>query len=156
MIDEKSDGNNFGSLTTLTVNSQNGNKNKRSLVTFTLPPVPNGCKISTVYLRLYATSLTNGRTLQALRASSSWTETGVTWKNQPSTTGTAATVTITSTSPGYLQWDVTSIVGAIYSSTNYGFLIRDASESANGTEQFNSRENSSNKPQLVINYTQGP
>lgn len=156
MIDKKSGGSNFGTLSTLTVNSENGNKDKRSLVTFTLPTVPAGCKISSAYLRLYATSVTSGRTLQALQVASGWTETGVTWNTQPSVTGTAAIVNITSTTPGYLQWDVTSSVQAIYSNTNYGFLIRDANEGASGTEQFNSRESSSNQPQLVINYTQGP
>jgi hypothetical protein len=42
------------------------------------------------------------------------------------------------------------------SGTNYGFQIRDAVESSSGTQVFNSRESSSNKPQLVITYIQGP
>jgi Flp pilus assembly protein TadG len=160
MIDElnKNKDSNFGLQATLTVNSENGNKNKRSLVNFALPEVPAGCKISTAYLRLYATSIsTNSRILQAIRASDNWTETAVTWNNQPGITGTPSTVTITSTSPGYIQWDVTNNVLAMYSSgTNNGFQIRDATESASGTEQFISREGSSNLPQLVINFVQGP
>jgi hypothetical protein len=48
----------------------------------------------------------------------------------------------------------------MYSGSNYGFLIRDGVESTTSnpapSQIFNSRESSSNKPQLVITYTQAP
>ena len=53
-----------------------------------------------------------------------------------------------------MNWSVTSQVQAMYSGTNTGFLIRDASENGPGADQqFNSREKGAdNPPQLVISY----
>jgi hypothetical protein len=127
------------------------------LVRFTLPSIPAGCKINTATLRLFASSSTSGRTLQAWQVSASWVENTVTWDTRPSITGAAAT---TAAGNGYIQWTVTSIVQAMYSGTNNGFLIRDAVEDASGNgeqQQFISRENGSpDKPQLVLTYTQAP
>lgn len=155
-VDENSAASNFGSATTLNVQSRS-TRDQRALVQFTLPSIPAGCKIGTATLRLTASPGTTGRTLQALQLSASWTETGVTWNNQPGTTGTAAT---TASANGTVQWTVTSIVQSMYSGTNNGFVIRDANEDAVGSgilQTFFSRENSStNKPQLVITFVQAP
>ena len=99
---------------------------------FTLPAIPAGCQVTQARLRMYASSYKTGRTLQALRASASWTEGGVNWSNQPATTGTAATV---ASGSGYREWTVTSHVQSMYSTTNHGFLIRDATEGGGGIEQ---------------------
>jgi hypothetical protein len=75
----------------------------------------------------------------------------VNWNNQPATTGTAATAP-SRNSPGYIDWNVTSMMSGMYSN-NKGFLIRDASENGCGMEQgFNSREKSDNSPRLVITF----
>lgn len=147
-----------GSATTLSVQSRHGNRNMRALVQFSLPSMPDGCVVQSATLRLYASSSTNGRTLQALQISSAWTESSVTWNTQPSTTGNAAT-TASGTGAAYREWIVTDIVKAIYSSTNYGFLIQDATEGTNGSgelQRFNSSENGANMPQLVITFGQAP
>ena len=53
-----------------------------------------------------------------------------------------------------MDWGVTSHVQAMYSGTNTGFLIRDATENGPGADQaFNSREKGAdNPPQLVITF----
>jgi len=107
--------------------------------------------VQSATLRLYAASWKNNRTLQALRINAAWTEGGVKWNNQPATTGTAATTTSGS---GYRQWNVTAQVQAMFAA-NYGFLIRDATESGGGNEQqFHSREKGESMPQLVVQYAQ--
>lgn len=154
-INENSPTTNNGSATTLGVQSRNNGRNMRALVRFSLPSVPEGCIIQSASLSLFASSATNGRTLQALQIAGSWTESVVTWNNQPSTTGTAVNIPSGS---GWREWTVTTMVQAMSNSANYGFLIRDASEGANGNgepQQFHSRENT-NMPQLVITYTQAP
>jgi hypothetical protein len=148
-IDQNSSSNNFGSDSILKVQSKSGN-NFRALVRFTLPAAPAGCVVQSAKLRLYAASYKSGRTLQALRINAAWTEGGVTWSNQPATTGTAAT---TSSGSGYREWDVASQVQAMYDTgANYGFLIRDASEGADAEQQFHSREKGESVPQLVITF----
>ena len=146
-------GNNFGNDSVLKMESKSGNNNARALVRFNLPAVPAGCSVTNVKLRMYASSYTSGRTLQAFRLNGNWTETGVTWGNQPTTTGSAATAPSRS-SAGYVEWTVTSQVQSMYSGANHGFLIRDASENGGGFKQeFHSREKApDNPPQLVITF----
>lgn len=150
-INQGSAGSNFGSGAIVKVRSQSGNNNNRSLFKFTLPAVPSGCTLTQAQLRLYAASATTGRTLQALRINAAWTENGVTWTNQPATTGTAATTT---SATGYRTWTVTTQVAAMYSGTNNGFLIRDATENGTGQEQqFHAKEKApDNPPQLVLTF----
>jgi hypothetical protein len=131
---------------------RSGNKNnRRSLVRFTLPAIPNRCTVTSATLRLWVTTATAGRTYQAFRAASAWVETTVTWNTQPATTGPAATV-VTTAATGWLQWTVTTQVQAMYP-TNNGFLVRDLNETNTPTvtNTFSTREGA-NDPQLVITF----
>ncbi len=155
-IEQNSPSNNKGSDSTLKVQSKGPRDNFRALVRFSMPAaVPPGCVVQSATLRMFAASARNGRTLQAIPLSSSWTENGVTWNNQPAATGAAATTT---SGTGYRQWNVTAQVQAMYDSgVNNGFLIRDATENNNGAEQqFHSREKGQNMPQLVLQFAPAP
>jgi large repetitive protein len=146
-------GNNFGADSVLKVDSNSGNSNARALVRFNLPATPAGCQVTGVKLRLYASSYNSGRTLQAFQLNGNWTETGVTWSNQAATTGTAATAPSRS-SAGYMEWTVTSQVQSMYSGSNHGFLIRDATENGSGNQQsfHNTEKAPDNPPQLVVTF----
>jgi large repetitive protein len=142
---------NYGKDSILNVESKAG-ANARALVSFGLPAIPAGCQVADVKLRLYASSYKEGRTLQALALGAPWSESGVTWNNQPATTGTAATTTSGS---GWREWNVTSQVQAMYNSgTNHGFLIRDSAEGGGSILQgFHSRKKSTDQPpELVITF----
>lgn len=127
------------------------NDNQRTLVNFTLPTVPAGCSVTSATLTVTSKSGTSGRTIDAFRAATSWTESGATWNNQPATTGTAASSTSTSTSNGTVSITVTSQVAAMYPSSKFGFLVRDRTESASSTvtQRWFSRE-SSPPPKLTL------
>jgi large repetitive protein len=135
---------NYGTDSVLKVDTKS-NANARAVVRFALPAIPAGCQVTNARLRLYASSYKDGRTLQALRLLTSWTESALTWNNQPQTTGTAATV---ASGSGYREWTVTSQVQAMYApGANHGFLVRDAAENGGGLDQgFNSREKGSGQP----------
>jgi hypothetical protein len=150
-IDSGSTSSNKGSDSILKVMSKSGG-NLRALVRFTLPTLPDGCSIDTATLRLYAKSAAGGRSLQALQLSGTWSEGGVTWGNQPTTTGTAATTT---SGTGYREWNVASMVQGMITGTNNGFLIRDAVENQDAEQQFHAREESNNRPQLVLTFAGG-
>jgi hypothetical protein len=158
-VDESSTSATHGPDTSLRVQSRNSSRDSRALVTFTLPSIAPGCVIQSATLRLFASSASSSsRTLQALQVSESWVEATVSWSNQPATGGTTAS---TASGTGWRQWTVTTIVQSMYSGTlaNNGFLIRDSNEgnsSGGHLQQFNSRENSANQPQLVITIVQGP
>jgi hypothetical protein len=150
-VDQASASNNSGSDTTLKLLSKGPSNNARALVRFTsLPAPPAGCELQSATLRLYASASAADRPLEAIRLASGWSETGVTWANQPATTGGVATTT---SGLGYREWDVTSQVNAMTAASNHGFLIRDAAENAAGSEQqFHSREKPTDRPQLVYRY----
>ncbi len=150
-VDQSSPSTNKGTDSNLKVMSKNGNSNLRSLVRFDLPAAPAGCVVQSATLRLNSGSAVSGRTLQALQVGSAWTESAVTWANQPATTGAAAT---TSSGTGWREWAVTSQVQAMYAGANHGFLIRDAAENSPSSpeQSFSSRESGGNRPQLVVTF----
>lgn len=149
---QDSSSSNYGGDAVLKVDSKLGG-NARALVRFGLPALPAGCTVTGATLRLNAASAVTGRTLQVIPVTGAWAENTVSWATQPATGGTAAT---TSSGTGYRQWTVTQQVLAMYSGANNGFLVRDAAENGPGRLQgFRSREDSSNRPQLVITFGPG-
>ena len=149
-IDQSSPSSNFGSDQILKVKRETGSKAMRTLVRFTLPGTPAGCTVTGATLRLWAASAATGQTLQALRLNAGWTESGVTWSNQPATTGTAATATSVS---GWNQWTVTSQVQGMYAGSNNGFLVRFAVETSPVAEmQLHARDKGSQPPELRITF----
>jgi parallel beta-helix repeat protein len=150
-IDQGSPLSNKGSDSILKVMSKSDG-NLRGLVRFDLPTMPEGCSVESATLRFYAASSVGGRTIQVLQLGGSWTEGGVTWQNQPATTGGAVT---TSSGSGYREWDVAGQVQAMYSGANNGFLVRDTIEGQAAEQQFHSREKADNRPLLVIKLGSG-
>ncbi|HEV3375764.1 MAG TPA: Ig-like domain-containing protein [Thermoleophilaceae bacterium] len=150
-VSQSSAASNFGSDSALKVKSQSG-ANSRALIRFPLPLLPAACtSIASATLRVEAASAKEGRTLEALQAAGAWSESGVTWANQPGVTGPAATV---ASALGQLEWDVTDHLLGMYTSGNRGFVIRDASENGAGDEQtLNSRHKlTDGPPQLVLAF----
>lgn len=139
---------NIGTAATVTVRASNL-ANRRMLVSFTLPTAPSTwCSATAATLRLNASSATTGRTIEVYRAAASWTEAGVTWNNQPATTGTAATA---ASATGWVTWTVTSQVQAMYSGSNNGFVVRDQTESGilTSDQVYGAREGA-NDPELIV------
>ncbi len=153
-IEQGAPANNKGGDSILKVTSKNGS-NTRALIRFNLPAAPQGCVVDTAQLRLYAGGYKEGRTIEVLRIGADWNEGGVTWANQPGATGPAA-ATSSGSAPGWREWNVATQVGAMYSGTNYGFLIRDSAENQDAEQQYNSREKSSDQPQLVVTFKPAP
>ena len=154
-VDQDNASSNFGSSALMKVRAQltvlGIGGNARALIRFALPSIPASCSVTDVRLRVYASASAGSRTLEALRVNASWTEGGVTWNNQPATTGTAAT---TASGTGYREWTVTSQVLSMYSGANNGFLIRDSAESplVGAPEQVFDSRTGTNKPELLVTF----
>ncbi|MGQ0777105.1 MAG: DNRLRE domain-containing protein [Pseudonocardiales bacterium] len=142
---------NFGADAVLKVRSKSAEGNLRALVRFALPDA-GGCQVVDAKLRLHASSATPGRTLEAVAVDGSWTESEVTWANQPTTAGPAAT---TDSGLGTLEWTVTEQVQAMYTGANNGFLIKDSQEGdpAGPEQQFHGHAKAPDQPpQLIITF----
>jgi hypothetical protein len=104
--------------------------------------------VSTAKLRVYRNATTAG-TLNVSGASpDSWTEGGA----KP-TLGSLITTATMGTAAGYIEIDVTNTVKA--EAAGDDLVTFGLTTSLDTWSAFNSRENASNKPQLVVTYTAG-
>jgi hypothetical protein len=156
-LDEQSPTENFGADSALRVMSAAIRENSRAVVRFPLPQAPSGCVVQSATLQLYSESPPERPSiLQVLRLTSAWGETSINWANQPASAGPAAE---TWGGFGYVQWDVTAHVQAMYADGgNHGFLIRHAVENHPfGAEAgFFSKEQLEFPPQLVVCFAGCP
>ncbi len=122
--------------------------------------MPDGMTVTGAKLRLYGSGDTTAVTKVFSVEDDSWTEDGeegITYNNCPAMSAEPlVTVTVTSTAQ-YYEYDVTGFVQSEaelgQSLISFGVTGRDAEEDVKVT--FNSRENSENRPQLVITYRSG-
>ena len=127
-------------------------QDRRTFVGFDLPAIPAGCALTDARLRLHATSAEGTRTILAYRVGGGWTETGVTWNNQPGTSGSPAS---SPSGTGWREWAVLQQVLDMYASGNHGFVLRDQTEGTNGqgfTQIYDSREGGADAPTLVLTF----
>ncbi|NQU87105.1 MAG: DNRLRE domain-containing protein [Mariniphaga sp.] len=115
--------------------------------------IPRGSKINKATLRLYCTTITDNSNVVISRISGHWNECTVNWNNRP---GRESPNKLSKPNGTYQWWeiDVTNIVEKwiAFDYSNYGFGLE---KSSDGIVMFNSSENSSNKPELIIDYTEG-
>jgi hypothetical protein len=128
---------------------------KISYLRFTVPALANGESITTATLRVFATTpagCTVG--VEVVRAANdSWGEKTITWGNQPGPTGPVL-AGATWTTQGYQDLNVTSAVTA---AGPVSFLLRHAAGCTSAPDVvLNSREATTNTPQLVVETTAGP
>ena len=125
-------------------------QDRRAVVRFPLPAIPDGCVVTDARLRLWANTVRAGRTLQAIRLASGWQEREITWANQPATLGNPSEV---ASSANWVAFDVTPQTKNQYTDGNHGFVVRDKVEDNGGAEQvFFTRERQTNRPRLVITF----
>ena len=147
---------NFGRAGTLEVKrvtSTTASVNREAFLRFDLSSVST---IGTARLRLFGRLLTNDsrniRTGVFSSANTTWTETGLTWNNRPTTGSTPlATVTVTDATARWYEWDLTSYLKAQKAAGKnvVTLVLKNLDVSAPQTT-FNSREAGSNRPELVI------
>ncbi|MFH0729253.1 MAG: DNRLRE domain-containing protein [Pseudomonadota bacterium] len=108
---------NYGSATSLYVQSASGGsyKNERAWVQFNLAgQIPSGVPITSAKLRLYCWKAgTADMPASVHGAADTWTETGLTWNNQPAFGAALGTKTLAAGQTGlWYEWDVTAYVAA--------------------------------------------
>jgi len=173
---------NFGTLTSTNVSSGSA-INQRAYLRFDLttcsPAIPTTVVVRLATLRIYLTAVPAAcRTIDVFAATASWTETGITWNNQPFgtainnpptasrsgsfTVGTPAGCQNQATGVYLVGGTVTSDVAAFVagSATNFGWMLRDDTEGAATTRTvtFSSKELATvgQAPQLVVTYVAVP
>jgi hypothetical protein len=160
---------NFGTATALHVRSYQTTvlvitttRNRRAFVKFDLDScsIPSNAAVRTATLSVFLSAAPNqNRTWNIRRVTANWTETGVTWSNQPATAVTnSVTVGTGTTANVTLQANVLTDVAAFVAGTqtNNGWRFSDSSENSSTERlgQFRSREHAttSQRPSLVVTY----
>lgn len=161
-VDQFSSGSNFGTATTLIVESAAFASN-RSFLRFDVSGcVPAGATVLAARLKLYLWNAPGGnRTHNVHRVTASWTETGITWSNQPGVAGAVTGTIATGTTAGVTKTlDVLTDVKAFVAGTqtNNGWRVADSSEGAAfaQTAEYRSDEygTAAQRPVLEIRYYQ--
>jgi hypothetical protein len=128
----------------------------RALVRFDVSTLPaNICiKEATLRVRLVSSCDSAGasRTIRTYRITSSWSESSVTWNNKPGYGGAYGSKSIVHGAWGWYDFDVTDLVKAWHDGTytNHGIMLR--GPEVIGWRGFGTRELSSYKPQLIVDY----
>ncbi|MGH3065320.1 MAG: DNRLRE domain-containing protein [Gaiellaceae bacterium] len=159
-VNEASTGSNFGTATILDVrSSSSGDRRVFARFSLTSCSIPANSLIATANLKLFmSTAPSASRTYDAHRVSASWTETGVTWTNQPAVAASATSSVATGTTSNVtLTWAVTTDVQAFVDGTaNNGWRIKDRTENSSTarSSSFRSAEygTASQRPILEITY----
>lgn len=129
---------------------------RETFVGFPLPAAPD-CTVESARLRLYATAVVAGRPVDVTRASAAWDEPSLTAASRPGVVGPASRAT-SPAAPGWIEWDVTEQVRALYRIGDNGLVLRDAAAPGGGTVVFCAREAvaadcADRAPQLVARYS---
>jgi len=137
--------------------------NQRSFLKFSLSGLPSGVTITQAKLKVYcyaAYGLISGVTdVQARRVTNdSWTETGITWNNQPAYG--AVEDTKEPAEGEWIEWDVTSWVQNEWSGDKeVSICLKSVQEDYSSTNRYSryySKEYDSYDPQLIVTYNTAP
>lgn len=135
---------------------------RRALFYFDLSnaSIPTNAIVSSAIMHLYAQ---NGMThdnkiIRAYKLTSSWTEIGVTWNNQPTYDSSVNIATTVGAYFNYYDWDIAQFVQAWVNTpvSNYGvILIKDNEGEIESNKDFSCKErtDTTQRPMLTITYT---
>ena len=99
----------------------------------------------------FNTTNANNTTLSAFNtASDTWTETGITWSNEPAVSGSAVGTGVFTNTPNYVDIDLTSYIQSQLAGDKIVSIeLKDVSNTGNFLS-LNSSESSAYKPELII------
>ncbi|MGN6715006.1 glycoside hydrolase family 9 protein [Anaerocolumna jejuensis] len=147
---------NYGTAATIDVKGDpDAGYNRKSFLKFDLTG-RTGTSVASATLKVYCNgaSAATPLVIYGLSGTDTWVESGsgsITWNNQPSSTNAVTIGTLNVTAAGWYAIDVTSYVNSQMSEDKKVTFKMQVENNNGATLSFNSRENASNKPVLVVN-----
>ncbi|MGK5512225.1 DNRLRE domain-containing protein [Brevibacillus formosus] len=152
MVSENNPNTNYGTVPSMNVGSYGTGARNRSFLSFDLGLVPNNAVISNATLTLYGSG--SPCWVQVRKVTSSWSESIITWGNQP----TFSVNAYDEESIDRLQersFDISTLVQEWVngSSPNYGIALVSRNEFSTDVANFAPSDDSTNPPRLIIDYS---
>lgn len=155
---------NYETSTILNAGNGSSDYTYRSYLKFDISSIPSAAVIVSATISLYQYNGTlvqeSTATIGVHQVTSNWTESAVTWNNQPTHDATAEdTNNCNATVDGWYDWDVTTLFSDWHSgaASNYGVVVRQGGETNKRyVAQFRSSDytnNTSLRPKLTVVYT---
>ena len=161
-VDADHSNTNYGSDSSLYIRASSQSNTKRAYIGFDLSSYSSHVVVSSAKLYLYLHDAPNpSRTHNLYKVTSSWTESGIKWNNQPTFSGTVSAATSTGNNNSvWRNWNVTSDTQSFINGTdNYGWVIKDSSEGSSDpndatlSEYYSKEKSGSQDPYLVLTYS---
>jgi hypothetical protein len=120
--------------------------------------LPSDAVVTSAYLKLHQWGFwgTGSLPIGLYQVTEDWTEGAITWNNQPGSSSDAESTdsVYSSSTDTWRSWYIKDLLkgwldGSI---TNYGMLLKPVSEPATNLVYFDSSDNSTLRPQLLISY----
>jgi len=153
-----------GSETFLALQQYTSSGHQRGFVQFDITSIPQNVTVNDVdfkiYYYLYLAGNPVGQNTRAKRVTGAWTESTITWNNQPDSTISDEVSLNMPGSYGWVNYDADAIVQSWLngSSTNYGFLVKFDTEypTPNRCPIFYSKDYADDnyRPKLTVNWTE--
>jgi hypothetical protein len=144
---------NFGSAVGMLAGSDYGLISYRAFIGFDLSVLPANTTVISATLRAYQINsfgFEPSYPMDIYRADGFWSESTLTWNNQPAVTATGHPIAV-SNDPGWYEWDVTDLLNHWLQNGNNGLAIDGANPADEYAREFSTREG--NHPaELVILY----
>ena len=126
----------------------------RSLLAFDLATLPEGAEIDTATLELYQKGSTGAVpvTIRAFPVTAAWTESEVTWDNQPTFDTSRSTSATLDATDGYKSWDVTELAREWLAGNGYGVILHGPELPPVMLRVFHSVDLNEFIPRLTVTY----
>jgi hypothetical protein len=155
MLNRYSGTTNYGTYSQLMVNYGSA-RAVRGIVEFEgLSAIPQGSTVNSAEVELYSWANSPNDYFGIYRVTAAWSETSVTWSNQPAHFATAY-VKVLVPSSGTYKWDVKTLVAEWVAGTypNYGFILKRDNEELSSWPYFCSSDHATYAhPKITVDYT---
>lgn len=148
---------NFGAATTMLAGNEYGTALYRAYIQFDTAVIPTGATVISATVHISQTNAFGDSAtyqMDLYRADGFWSETSLTWNNQPDRTATGQPLIIDTTF-GWRTWEATALAQGWLDGNNFGLALSGVDEAEEYAREFGTREGGS-AAELVITYEYTP